>query len=205
MKKQRLMKAIRRRAKGASKPPDRGGTRPGAGAANRRGASENQVPPSSPSVDGTQISEPVSASGTGPISESELSAFAGTDGLLGLLPDGSHPAAPGPLLPVYGSREADELPRCVHGNCLRDGSGEALEPPCGCGSHNTGGRLPSSDAAGGGAGNLPALVDEFIAWVEEYAARPVPGEKWSALTPTSRELRETALFARVVQALRGKP
>lgn len=24
------------------------------------------------------------------------------------------------------------LPRCEHGHCLRDGSGDALEPPCGC-------------------------------------------------------------------------
>lgn len=26
----------------------------------------------------------------------------------------------------------DPLPRCEHGNCLRDGGGELLEPPCGC-------------------------------------------------------------------------
>lgn len=25
-----------------------------------------------------------------------------------------------------------ELPRCVHGSCLRDWAGEYLEPPCGC-------------------------------------------------------------------------
>lgn len=24
------------------------------------------------------------------------------------------------------------LPRCEHGSALRDGAGEALEPPCGC-------------------------------------------------------------------------
>jgi hypothetical protein len=28
--------------------------------------------------------------------------------------------------------EAEPLPRCIHGNCVRDGSGEALEPSCGC-------------------------------------------------------------------------
>lgn len=30
------------------------------------------------------------------------------------------------------------LPRCDHGNCLRDGAGEILEPFCGC-------RMPSYD------------------------------------------------------------
>jgi hypothetical protein len=28
--------------------------------------------------------------------------------------------------------ETEPLPRCIHGNCVRDGSGEALEPACGC-------------------------------------------------------------------------
>ena len=27
---------------------------------------------------------------------------------------------------------SDPLPRCSHGSALRDGAGEALEPPCGC-------------------------------------------------------------------------
>ncbi len=39
----------------------------------------------------------------------------------------------GAPLPVYGSREVeDPLPRCKHGNNLRDGAGEALQPDCGC-------------------------------------------------------------------------
>ncbi len=34
---------------------------------------------------------------------------------------------------LRASPRSDEvLQRCGHGNCLRDGAGEALEPPCGC-------------------------------------------------------------------------
>lgn len=29
------------------------------------------------------------------------------------------------------------LPRCVHGNALKDGAGERLEPNCGCRAWNT--------------------------------------------------------------------
>lgn len=33
---------------------------------------------------------------------------------------------------AFANRSENALPRCAHGAALRDGAGEALEPPCGC-------------------------------------------------------------------------
>lgn len=45
----------------------------------------------------------------------------------------TRPKGPLSLADVIAFAERlDPLPRCEHGNALRDGAGETLEPSCGC-------------------------------------------------------------------------